>query len=186
MIEKLFTSKNRVKLLAFLLIDKNHGGIREISREIKMPVSVVKKEVDVLTSLGIAVKRRGYFSENDECSFVEDLRNILLKTDYLYVPLKDALDKKNIKFALIFGSFASGSFESSSDIDLLIIGEIKLSEVYKLLKPVEKQLKTEINPVVWTVDNLKKERKSGFVRDIFKKENIMLKGSENEIRQIVE
>ena len=185
MIEKLFTSKNRIKLLTFFLIDKKEGSMREISRQINISVSAVKKEVDNLAYLGILNKSRNNFKENIKCPFIEDLRNILLKTDYFYIPLKESLNKEKIQFALIFGSFAGGGFSNESDIDLFVVGKIKLSEVYNLLKEAEKKTKREVNPIVWTIENLKKEKNGGFIRDIFKKKIIMLKGDENEIREIV-
>ena len=43
----------------------------------------------------------------------------------------------------------------------------------------------EVNPVVWTIDNLKKQKNSGFIKDIFKKECIMLKGDKNELQKII-
>ena len=185
MIEKLFTSKNRIKLLTFFLIDKRKGNIREIGRQINVSASAVKKENDNLLSLGILIKDENNFKENINCPFIEDLRNILLKTDCFYLPLKKALDKEKIQFTLIFGSFAKGIFNKESDVDLLIIGDLKLSEIYKLLKPIEKKMNREVNPVVWTIDNLKKQKNSGFIKDIFKKECIMLKGDKNELQKII-
>ena len=58
MLEKLFTSKNRVKILGHLFFEKPKSRIREISRELKMPVSGVKKEIDNLLVLNIISKNK--------------------------------------------------------------------------------------------------------------------------------
>ncbi len=100
-------------------------------------------------------------------------------------PIKKALNKKDIKFALIFGSFAKGNYGSESDIDLLVIGDVKQKEIFKLLKPVEKLIKREISPVVWTVEELKKNKSKGFVKDIAKKRKIMIKGGGDEFQRII-
>ena len=86
---------------------------------------------------------------------------------------------------LIFGSFARGSPSVDSDIDLMVIGDIRLSEVIALLEKAEKKVKRSINPVVWTLENLKKEKNSSFIKDVFKKGIIMLKGNENELKKII-
>jgi predicted DNA-binding transcriptional regulator len=57
MLEKLFTSKNRVKILNFFLFEKSESYIREISRNLKVSVSAVKKEVDNLLLTSILKKR---------------------------------------------------------------------------------------------------------------------------------
>ena len=59
MIEKIFTSKTRIKILEFLFFKKNETYIRDISKNLKMPVSGVKREVDDLESIGI-IKMNSY------------------------------------------------------------------------------------------------------------------------------
>ena len=168
MIEKLFTSKNRVKILNFLLFEKTETYIREISRELKISASAVKREIDNLAFISIIKINRNKIILNRNCNFLDDLKNIFIKTDFIIYPLKEAIgSNKKIKFAFIFGSFARGKYSEESDIDLFVVGNIKLSEIYKLLKPLEEKTKREVNPVVWTLDNLKKEKNSGFIRDIF-------------------
>ena len=68
----------------------------------------------------------------------------------------------------------------------MIIGNLDSFNLYKKLKPAENKIKRDINPVVWTLENLKKEKNSGFVKDIFKKGIIMIKGSEYELKRIIE
>ncbi|MBI2630066.1 nucleotidyltransferase domain-containing protein [Candidatus Pacearchaeota archaeon] len=186
MIEKIFTSKNRVKILGFLFFKKNKSYIREISRELKIPVSAVKKETDNLLSVGIIKLSDKRIVLEDNCNFLGDLKNIFIKTDFIVYPLKEALLKIDAEFIFIFGSFANGAYSNESDIDLFVVGNIKPSKVYELIKRAEEIIKRSINPVVWTYENLKKEKDSGFVKDVFKKKIIMIKGDENELRRIIE
>lgn len=185
MLEKLFTSKTRVKILDYLFFYKEETYLREIAKNLKISPSAVKRELNNLIDLGLIKKQNNKICLNKENSFLEDLKKIFLKTDSLSSPLKKVLDKKNIEFVIIFGSFAQGENKLESDIDLLIIGDIKQQEVFKLLRPVEKLTKREINPVVWTKQELKKNKNKGFVKDIIKKNKIMVKGNENEFRKIV-
>jgi len=145
----------------------------------------MKKELDNLFNLGIILKQNNIFRLNEKCIFINDLKNILIKTDFIYFPIQKSFQGKKIKFAFVFGSFANGTYSMDSDVDLMVIGEIKLGEVYNILEPIEKVIKKDVNPVVWIVDNLIKEKETGFVKDIFKKKIIILKGDENELRRII-
>jgi len=186
MLEKLFTSKNRVKIISFFLFESSHSHIREIGRTLKLPVSGVKKEVDNLLFLGILKNEKGVITLNNQCNYLEDLKKVFIKTDYIVYPLKEAFKNIDSDFIFIFGSFARGDIHEESDVDLMVVGNINLSSVIKILSPVEDYIKKNINPVVWTIKNLKKERKSSFIRDILKKGIITIKGDENEFRKIVE
>jgi len=186
MLEKLFTSKNRVKILEYMFFHKNETYIREISRDLNISVSAVKREIDNLAFLGIIEINKNRITLNKKCNLLEELKNIFIKTDFVIYPLKEILKDKSIKYCLIFGSFARGDYKEGSDVDLFVIGNFKSFDMYKILKPIEEKIKREINPVVWTLDNLKKEKNKGFVKDVFSKKIIMIKGEENELRKIVE
>ncbi|MEN9626686.1 MAG: hypothetical protein RL557_1014 [archaeon] len=185
MIEKLFTSKNRVKLLEFFLFREKESYLRDIERKLKIPISAVKNEVDNLISLGILLSSSQGITLNESCIYIDDLKNIFIKTDYIVYPLQETFKKVDADFVFIFGSFAQGNFAKESDIDVIVIGTVKPFELYKKIKPFENIIKRDINPVVWTIDHLKKEKKSSFVKDIFKKRIIMIKGDEHELRKVI-
>ncbi len=185
MLEKIFTSKNRIKIMEFLFFELEETYLREISKELKISPSAVKRELENLIAVGLIKKQKNKIRLNEKSNIINDLKNIFIKTDCIVYPLKQALKNKKIKFALIFGSFARGDYSSESDVDLMVVGDIKLSEAYDLLKPIENQIKRDINPVVWGLKDLKEKKKTGFVKDIFYKKIIMIKGDENELRKIV-
>jgi|APSaa5957512622_1039677.scaffolds.fasta_scaffold39564_2 predicted nucleotidyltransferase len=185
MLEKLFTSKNRIKILNFFLFKKTESHIREIARELKIPVSAVKRETDNLLLIGILKQEKRSITLNKKCNFLEDLKNIFIKTDSIIYPIQETLGKTKANFIFLFGSFARGEYQEESDIDLMVISKIKSFDLYKKVRPAEDIIKRDINPVVWTLETLKKEKDSGFIRDIFKKGIIMIKGDENELRKIV-
>lgn len=185
MIEKLFTSKNRVRLLEFFLVERGCGRLREISKKTNIPVSAISRELKNLAQLGIIKKDREIYELDRNCNIFPELRNMFIKTDSIVYPLKEALANKGVSFAFIFGSFAKGDYNVKSDVDLMVIGNIGLDAIVKKLSGVESRVRRSINPIVWTLENLKKEKKSGFVKDIFSKKIIMVEGDENELRKIV-
>ena len=186
MLEKLFTSKNRIKIISFLFFEKTETYLREISKELKISPSAVKREIENLEIMGIIKKQKNKIILNEKSNILEELKNIFIKTDFIVYPVKKIINKLNkIKFALIFGSFAKGKYSGDSDIDLLIIGEIKSFDLYKKIRPIEDEITREINPVVWTIDNLKKQKNSGFVKEVFANKIIMIKGEKNELQKII-
>ena len=144
MLEKLFTSKNRIKIMGFLFFKNPQTYIREMSRELKISPSAVKNEVENLIFVGIIKKDKNKLMLNNQSNISEELKSIFIKTDFIFCPIKDALKDKKIKFVFIFGSFAKGDYSRESDLDLMIIGDLKLSEVYNLLKPIEDKINREI------------------------------------------
>lgn len=185
MLEKLFTSKNRIKILRFLFFETEETHLREIARKLKISPSAVKRELENLEKIGLIKKQKNKIKLNKKNNIAEDLKNIFIKTDYIVYPIKEVLKDKRIKYSLIFGSFARGEFNEDSDIDLLVVGNVSLSEIYKALKPAESRIRKEINPSAWKMNELIEKSKTGFIKDIFSKKIIMIKGEENELRKIV-
>jgi len=173
--------------MGFFLFSKDETYVREISRELDAPVSSIKREMDNLISFGFIEKKGRRIFLNKKLNIIKELKNIFIKTDFIAYPIEEVLRKnKKIKYALIFGSFARGDYSFESDIDLMVIGEIKLDSVIKIIKPVEEKIRRDINPVVWKIEDFVEKKKEGFVRDLFSKKIIMLKGDENELRKIVQ
>ena len=185
MIEKLFTSKNRLKLLEYFLFKNKQGRLREISKDLKIPVSAASRELKNLVELSIIKKNKEIFTLNKECNYVVDLRNILMKTDAFKFELQKNISNKNINFIFVFGSITNGNYSPDSDIDLFVVGKISNFELNKKLKPIEKKIDREINPVIWPLKDLKNKSKSSFIKGISKKNILMIKGNENELRKII-
>ena len=184
-LEKIFTSKTRIKIMGYFFFYNQETYLREVVRELNLSSSIVKREIDNLLSIGLILRSKNKLVLNNSNVFLDDLKRIFLKTDFFFYPIKKALDRKEIKFVLIFGSFANNNHVPESDIDLLIIGDLKQEKVFKILKPLEIILKREINPIVWTLKELIKNKEKAFIRDILKKEKIIIKGNENEFQKVI-
>ena len=186
MLEKLFTSKNRIKILGFLFFEKDESYIREISKILKINSSGVKKDVDNLLELNILSKRGNKIFLNKECNFVDDLKSIFIKTDYVVYPIKESLNGLKADFILVFGSFARGKINNESDVDLLILSNQKAFDIYNKLKPIEKKINREINPIIWSLDDFQENKKNKLRKEIISNKYILIKGDESEFRKIIE
>lgn len=184
-LEKLMTSKTRTRILAYLFFEKDRVFIREMSSKLKISPSAIKGELENLLSIGIVKKEDNLFVLDSSCNFLEDLRQVFIKTDFIYSPIKEALGGLKVEFALVFGSFANGNFKNESDIDVLFIGNVTLEEIYKRLRLVESKIGKDINPICWDTKALVEKRESALIRDILKKKIIMLIGEEDEFRKLI-
>ena len=193
-IDKLFGSKTRVTLLSKLMMnpDKSYY-LRELSKELNIPYSMLYKEEKNLVSLGILnEEKRGkvtLVSVNRNLPYLAELKGLITKTTGLGDLVKNALSNiKALKYALIYGSFASGEESESSDVDLLIIGDLNEEEALNAISPIEGRIGREINYVLWSEKEFmnKVDSKHHFLLDIVQKPIIMLIGDENEFRRAAE
>jgi len=191
--DKLFGSKTRVSLLAKLMMNPDKRFyLRELSRELRIPYSMVYKEEKNLVSLGIVKEeKRGrvtLVSVNKNLPYFAELKNLMIKTVGLGDLLRSALSElKGIRYALIYGSFASGDESESSDVDVLIVGDATEERILSVVSQIEKDVGREINYILWSEEEFMKRVKSGhhLLRDIASKRVIMVVGEEDEFRRTV-
>ncbi|MFA5745490.1 MAG: nucleotidyltransferase domain-containing protein [archaeon] len=188
MLEKLFTSKTRLALLKTLLFnDGKDYHVRALAKIVGITPTLVSKELNNLYELGIVNKEKKanlvLYSINSKCSFIKELKQIYIKTDYLGNTISEKL-KDKVEYAVIFGSFAKGTENSKSDIDLLIVSDKKQDELYKIIFSIEKEIKREINSVLWSeLEFSQKFPAHHLIKDIMSNNIIMLVGNENDFRR---
>ena len=192
MLKKLFTSTTRVKLLKlFFLHREREFYLRELSRITGENLNSVRRELQNLKNAGLITERRRgnqkLYKVNKLSPIHEELRRLVIKTVGIGDVLRKELSKFNIKFALVYGSFAQGDEIETSDIDLLIIGDLNEEKLIKVIGKLEEELSREINYILWTEKEFKRKIREGhhLLMDILKKPIIMLVGDEDEFRKTV-
>jgi predicted nucleotidyltransferase len=192
MLEELFGSRARVIILKTFLLDLERDFYqREISTITNLPIRAVQRELERLEKIGLVEKQirgnRKYYRCRRDFPIFEELKSIILKTVALGNVLKDYLQKKKekIELAFIYGSFAKGEENISSDIDLLIVGNITSKEASMLLSPAKNSLRREINFVVYDEKELLKKKESYFLKQVLKEPKIFLVGNEGDIKRIL-
>jgi len=85
---------------------------------------------------------------------------------------------KGIETAFIYGSYAKGTEDGESDIDLCIVGSPDDLKLMKAVKLLEDKLKREINYVLFSAKEFtdKAGEKGGFLNLMLKSKLIPLKG----------
>ncbi len=192
-IDRLFGSKTRVTLLSKLLTNPDRSfHIRELSKDLRIPYSMLYKEEKNLVDLGILVEeKRGkvtLVSLNRGLPYLTELKGLMVKTAGLSDLLRDALSElKGIRYALVYGSFASGGESESSDVDVLIVGHANEEGVLRIVSKAERKLDREINYILWDEKEFGKRIKDRhhLLADIARRPVIMLIGDEDEFRRTV-
>lgn len=189
---KLFTSKLRVEILSLFFSRPEEalylGEIAKLTGEDRGNIS---RELRNLESVGLLISRKEgnlkYYSLNRDFLLYDELKSIILKTRGAVGALKETLSKaKNIEYAFIYGSIASGTETSKSDIDLMVIGEISLEGLLRLMKGAEKALGREINPSLYSVKEYisRMKKKDPFIVQVMNEPRMMLLGDDDGLQRI--
>lgn len=189
MLQRLFTSKTRVKLLTiFLMNPERELYIRELVRLTNENINAIRRELYNLQDINLLTSRKQantiLFQVNKKMPIYQELTTIILKTEGVAKILKENLSKiGTIHIAFIYGSFANSTAKRQSDIDLFLIGNIDEHTLIPLIKTIEKQLSREINYVIFTSKEYQQrlKRNDQFVNHVIKEQKIMIIGDEHEL-----
>ena len=190
-IDRLFGSKTRVAMLSKILSnpDKKYY-LRELANELNMPYSMLYKEKDNLAKLGIITEEKkgriNLVAVNRSLPYFAELKALIAKTAGVGGVLRASLaGLTGVKYAAVYGSFASGEESASSDVDLLIVGDAEEEEVLRAAASAEKSLGREVNYILWSEKEFNSKVKSGhhLITDIEAKPVIMVAGDEREFRR---
>jgi predicted nucleotidyltransferase len=189
MLEAFFTSKTKVKVLTlFLTHPEKRFYVRQIERELKEPVTAVRRELAKLKKVGLLdTFREGnlrYYQVNQRFPLYPELKSIILKTAGMGDLLREALKKiDKIKGAFIYGSTALAEEKESSDIDLMIIGNIKEEELDPVISQLEDKLGREINYSIFSPEefNARKLASDPFILHVLENKKVFLIGDEDEL-----
>lgn len=165
MVEQLFGSKTRVKLLQLFFSNPNRSFyVREITRKIDEQINSVRRELANLLSIGIISSEdnnnRLYYEVNQKYEHYRALASIFGKgTSKIAVSKDDATSEPdeitqlkmvgNVDLALFTGKFTR---DESSGIDLLVVGDINQTKLNKYVSQLEAKEGKEVRFVVMTTD----------------------------------
>jgi uncharacterized protein len=190
---EILSSRVRAEIFRILFgTDVQEYHLREIQRRAKLAIGTVQQETTKLEKLELIIRQqdgnRTYYKANRLHPLYRDIHNLVLKTIGLSDILRTVLSIETIRFAFVFGSFASGTEKSDSDVDVFIVGEIGLRVVSKLLKEPISRIGREINPHVMTLKEFitRKSEKEHFVKNVIESPKLMIIGTENEFARLGE
>lgn len=150
------TTQQRILGLLFGKPDQSFYT-NEIARWAQIGKGSLMRELERLQRSGVlTMTRQGnqtHYQANPLCPIYAELLGIVQKTIGIAEPLRQALApfSEQLRWAFVYGSIAKGQANTSSDIDLMLIGEgLHYSEVMERLLPLEEQLGRPLNPTLYT------------------------------------
>jgi DNA-binding transcriptional ArsR family regulator len=155
MIDALFGSKTRVKLLHLFL---NNPGkafyVREITRLIDEQINSVRRELSNMLEVGIitsdSADNKLYYEVNQRYEYYVPFRAIfadekIAATSVLEAPAgwRDSVKElSGLRLAVAAGVLVKGS---ASTVDLLIVGDVPAAKLKGIIKTIEKAEARELN-----------------------------------------
>jgi predicted nucleotidyltransferase len=165
--------------------------LRELERILHQPVQNIRRELISLEKNGIFQREKMgnqvYYSLNAESPIFKELKGIVSKTIGVESELRKILvNVGQISAAFIFGSFASGTEDYLSDVDLMIIGNIDEDNLIGEISKLETSIEREINYHIFSSSDFEKRLKESdaFIKGILSKPTIFLIGKHEEISRI--
>jgi predicted nucleotidyltransferase len=185
--------KARRGVLALLFGHPDRGFyLREIIKHAGAGASQVQKELTRLVAAGLLLReQRGnlvYFRANPQASVFDELRGIAAKTfgiaDQVQAALGPFADRLDLAF--IYGSVARGTASGASDVDLFLVGDVRLSEVVDEIAEAETKLKRTISPTIYPPAEFseKVRERDHFISRVLKQPKLFLVGDDHALRKL--
>ncbi len=168
--------------------------LRQIARTAGVGLGAVQRELKKLSEAGIirriVLGRQVYYQANPECPVYAELRNLVVKTigvgDVLRAALVPLADR--IKVAFLFGSLVRGGQRSSSDVDVMVVGDVSFAEVVSALGRVQETIRREINPIIYPPEEFRSKLSEDhhFLKRALEGSKFFLIGDDYELAKLVE
>jgi predicted nucleotidyltransferase len=179
--------RNKILLHFFTNVD-DEMYLREMALRLKEDPGNLSKELSKLEKEGIFISQyRGkqkYFFLNKAYSLFNELKSIIFKTIGIQGSLQNIINEiSGIVSAFIYGSFATGKENASSDIDLCLIVNDSVFNEHNFISKIDglgKTISREINYIYYSEEEWKKQinENDSFIINIKMGPKIILKGDE--------
>lgn len=163
--------------------------LRQIARQLDASVGSVQRELEKLTHIGLVTRNsigsQVFYQANESSAVFPELRALLNKTVGVFHVLSSILKPlaNRINVALVYGSFARQAETAHSDIDLMLVGKVRLEDVFDAFSGVESSVGRPVNPTVYSQQEFRSKIKNGnhFVTAVLKAEKVFLIGNDDEL-----
>lgn len=165
--------------------------LRQIAELTGLAVGSIQRELANLVRAGLVLRtakgHQVYFQADERSPIYPELVGLVTKTTGVAGVIRAALApfarEKMITVAFIYGSLAAGEQQPSSDVDLMIIGDIELKSLVPVVRRVEEQVGREVNPTIYRPGDFRQRLAAGehFLSRIIARPRIMLIGGEDEL-----
>src|SRR3954453_862668 len=114
-----------------------------------------------------AVGRQSVFRASVASPLYEPMRQLVERSVGVEPLLRELIAQTpGVELAAIYGSWARGTIDAESDVDLLVVGDIDYAALVEQLMALQERAGREINTVWMRPDEWREQERSGFVREI--------------------
>lgn len=186
MIDALFGSKTRVKLLHLFLNNPDRAFyVREITRKVEEQINSVRRELSNLQNIGIiksdsSNNNRLYYEANKDYQHFGSLRAMFEdKSITKNVPGSDATDWKkrlkplgDVRLALFSGKLVK---DSPANVDVLLVGNLNKTQAKRFVKELEEDEQKTLNYAIMPYEDFyyRFSIKDRFVVEILQKVTVV-------------
>jgi predicted nucleotidyltransferase len=155
--------RTRLQVLKHLAYEPEGLHLRELERRTGVNSRHLARELHALRDVGILLSKQSgaqiVYRFNPDCPIIGELRGIIRKTVGLKGVLQEVLApfEERIQRAYVYGSLATGTDRADSDVDLTIVGDLRLRELSTALRKAEEVLQREINPTLYPAEEYEAE-----------------------------
>lgn len=196
MIEQLFGSKTRVKLLQLFLSSPNRAFyVREITRKVDEQINSVRRELANLLNIGIInseeSENRLYYEVNQKYPHYPSLRSIFtnkkaMDKSKVEVP-KTGIGAKLAELGSVELAVLSGGFtrDTKAGIDLLIVGNVNRTKLANLILFLQQEEGREIDFALFSPDDFdyRVGVKDRFINDVLSAKKTVVIDTKQRIKQ---
>jgi len=186
----LFRSKARTLLLLnFFINPDKEFYTRELEKKLNIPVGNIRRELKKIESSGLItfhpMGNLVLYKINKENPIYVQFKDLIIKTIGIQELIKPVFAKeKNILTSFLYGSYAKGEFDPSSDIDIFVLVQKDSSFYEKInekLLEFENMLGREFNADFLTAVEYqrRKKAKDPYILDLLKNPKVFIKGGED-------
>jgi len=188
-LDAFFPRIRQALLAATVLHPERWWYLSDLAKHLGVRPSSLQRELAALVEAGILNRRqdgnRVYFQANPDCPFLPDLQGLLVKTVGVVDILREALSRfaTRIDWAFVYGSIARAEELASSDVDLMLIGQVGLAELTPALRRAEAQLGRAVNPTLYTREEFATKLQAGhhFLKAVLDGEKLFILGDPHEL-----
>lgn len=188
-LQDLFISRVRVKLLELFFTQTSEMYyVREITRLVHEEINAVRRELDRMVGFGLLKsEQRGnrlYYFLNPRYLYYQELQRLVAKSTGIGKKFNQLRRKLGtLEFVMFSDLFAAGQGGKQGEIDILVIGDVVLSEVDALIKEEQAVRGREINYAVFSLEefDFRKTRRDPFIMNVLYGGRVMVIGSEMEL-----
>lgn len=178
----------RILALVFLNPEVEWTG-PDLQQRLQVAEPTFRHEIRRLRDAGLVVSRSlgrtNLYTAAVESPLYEPLRELVERTLGVEVALSRVLaDVPGVEFAAIYGSWAAERLRPTSDIDVLVIGDVSFDAVADAVREVEQLAGREVGLTVYTRDEFEQQVRSGggFTTTLLSREMKPLLGDPNLLR----